>query len=94
MVRLNGSIAELFTDWIHKAFPDKAEKVLNMIRACHDGNLNDSDFGRRMSGAGNLAESIHQLFRMSVNRFMGDRELPPFDYSLFVPKGGKQTTLF
>lgn len=94
IVRLNGSIAEIFTDWIHKAFPDRAEKVLNMIKACHDGKLNDSDFGRRMSGDGNIAESIHQMFRMAVNRFMGDRVMPEFDYSLFVPKGGRQTSLF
>lgn len=94
IVRLNGSIAEIFSDWIHKAFPDRAEKVLNMIRACHDGKLNDSDFGRRMSGDGNIAESIHQLFRMAVNRFMAGRVMPEFDYSLFVPKGGRQTFLF
>ncbi len=94
IVRLNGSISEIFTDWVHKAFPDRADKVLNMIKACHDGKLNDSDFGRRMSGDGNIAQSIHQLFRMSVNRFMNDRVMPEFDYSLFVPKGGKQTSMF
>src|SRR6201986_5032809 len=94
IVRLNGSIAEIFSDWIHKAFPDRAEKVLNMIKACHDGKLNDSDFGRRMSGDGNIAQSIHQMFRMSVNRFMGDRVMPELDYSLFVPKGGRQTSMF
>ncbi|MGZ3751066.1 MAG: PA0069 family radical SAM protein [Mucilaginibacter sp.] len=94
IVRLNGSVAELFTDWIHKAFPDRADKVLNTIKACHDGKLNDSDFGRRMSGDDHIAESIHQLFRMATNRFMAGREMPEFDYSLFVPKGGKQTSLF
>src|ERR1700744_2076674 len=94
IVRLNGSIAEIFSDWIHKAFPDRAEKVLNMIKACHDGKLNDSDFGRRMSGEGNIAQSIHQLFRMAVTRFMAGREMPEFDYTLFVPKGGKQTSMF
>jgi DNA repair photolyase len=94
IVRLNGSISEIFTDWVHKAFPDRADKVLNMIKSCHDGKLNDSDFGRRMSGDGNIAQSIHQLFRMSVNRFMNDRVMPEFDYSLFVPKGGKQTSMF
>src|ERR1700761_1023468 len=72
IVRLNGSIAEIFEDWVRKAFPDRAEKVLNMIRACHDGNLNDSQFGRRMSGEGQVAQSIHQMFRMAVNRFMQD----------------------
>ena len=94
IVRLNGSIAELFSDWIYKAFPDRAEKVLNMIKACHDGKLNDSEFGRRMSGDGSIADSIHQLFRMATNRFMAGREMPPFDYTLFVPKGGRQTSLF
>jgi DNA repair photolyase len=94
IVRLNGSISEIFTDWVHKAFPDRADKVLNMIKACHDGKLNDSDFGRRMSGDGNIAQSIHQLFRMSVNRFMNDRVMPEFDYSLFVPRGGRQTSMF
>ena len=31
IVRLNGSIGDIFTDWIHKTFPDKAEKVLHQI---------------------------------------------------------------
>jgi DNA repair photolyase len=94
IVRLNGSIAEIFSDWIYKAFPDRAEKVLNMIRECHDGKLNDSDFGRRMSGEGKVAESIHQMFRMACNRFMAGRVMPEYDYTLFVPKKGKQTSMF
>jgi len=94
IVRLNGSIAEIFSDWIHKAFPDRAEKVLNMIKACHDGKLNDSDFGRRMSGEGHVAESIHQLFKMACNRFLADRDMPPFNYDLFVPRNGRQVNMF
>lgn len=94
IVRLNGSISEIFSDWIYKAFPDRAEKVLNMIRSCHDGKLNDSDFGRRMSGEGKIAQSIHQMFRMACNRFMAGREMPEYDYTLFVPRKGKQTSMF
>lgn len=94
MVRLNGSIAEIFTDWIHKTFPDRAEKVLNLIRECHDGNLNDSEFGRRMSGDGQVAESIQQLYRVACNRYLADRQMPEYDFSLFTPKAGKQTSLF
>ena len=94
IVRLNGSIAELFTDWIHKAFPARAEKVLHMIAACHGGTLNDSRFGTRMRGEGNIAESIHQLFRMASVRFLAGREMPPYDMSLFTPRAGRQTELF
>ncbi len=94
MVRLNGSIAEIFTDWIHKTFPDRAEKVLNLIRECHDGHLNDSEFGRRMSGDGEVAGSIQQLYRVACNRYLGDKQMPEYDFSLFTPKAGKQTSLF
>lgn len=94
IVRLNGSIAEVFTDWIHKAYPDRAEKVLHAIAECHGEKLNDSTWGRRMRGEGKVAESIHQLFKISVNRFLSGRFLPPLDFSHFNPAGGKQMELF
>lgn len=94
IVRLNGSIGDIFTDWIHKTFPDRAEKVLNMIASCHGGQINDSEFGRRMVGDGNIADSIKQLYRVACNRFLTGREMPPYNLSLFTPRSGKQTSLF
>jgi hypothetical protein len=47
-----------------------------------------------MSGEGHVAESIHQLFRMACTRFLAGRDMPAFDYGLFMPKGGRQTDLF
>lgn len=94
IVRLNGAIGELFTDWVHKAFPDRAEKVLHSIAACHGGKLNDSRWGVRMRGEGKLAESIHQLFKVSVKRYMGERKLPELRLDLFAPKRGRQLDLF
>ena len=79
MIRLNGSIAEIFSDWIHKTFPDKADRVLNNIRSVHQGNLNDSRWKTRMRGDGPLAESIHQLFRLSRDKYFPNRI--PFSYN-------------
>ncbi|WP_026897423.1 PA0069 family radical SAM protein [Daejeonella oryzae] len=90
LVRLNGSIAEIFTDWIYKTFPDRADKVLNMIADCHGGKLNDSRWGKRMRGEGKIAESIHQLFNMSIKKYMSDCYASPLDFSLFSPSNGKQ----
>lgn len=94
VVRLNGAISELFTDWIYKAYPDRAEKVLNRIADCHEGKLNDSRWGKRMKGDGKVAESIHQLFRVSVNRYLKGRRLPELDLTHFTPSAGKQLGLF
>ncbi|HEY0669197.1 MAG TPA: PA0069 family radical SAM protein [Sphingobacteriaceae bacterium] len=94
MVRLNGVIAEIFTDWIYKAYPDRADKVLHAIASCHGGKLNDSRWGNRMVGDGHIAESIHQLFKISLNRFMKGKLMRPLNFSHFTPGGGKQLTLF
>lgn len=94
VVRLNGAIAELFTDWIHKAYPDRADKVLHMIADCHGGRLNDSRWGARMRGDGQIADSIHQMFRISVNKFLKGKALPDLRTDLFMPKAGKQMGLF
>jgi len=95
MVRLNDAVAEIFTDWINKAYPDKAAKVLNLIRECHGGQLNDSRFGVRMKGEGNVAEMIGKLFKNSVKRFLSDRSFPEHNLTLFRrPAMGGQIELF
>ena len=94
IVRLNGSIAEIFKDWIYKTYPDRAEKVLNLIAQCHDGKLNDSRWGKRMNGDGKVAESIQHLFKISLNKYMAGRSMRPYSFSHFSPAGGKQLNLF
>lgn len=95
IVRLNGPVGELFTDWIHKALPDRAEKVLHQIAACHGGSLNDSRFGVRIKGEGEIAKSIAQLFKSSRQKYMEGRQWPVLDTTRFVKlaKGG-QMNLF
>src|SRR5690606_14871149 len=93
IVRLNGAIGSIFTDWVHKAYPDRAEKVLNGIAACHGGRLNDSQWGRRIRGDGQLADSIRQLFKMAVRKYMPDDGISPLRTDLFTPLSGKQTSL-
>jgi DNA repair photolyase len=87
VVRLNGSIGKIFEDWLRKNFPDRFEKVWNQICALHGGNVNDSQFGRRMAGEGNFAETIHQLFRVSKRKYLANRTMPPIDLTKFR-KGG------
>lgn len=87
VVRLNGSIGKIFEDWLRKNFPDRFDKVWNQICELHGGNVNDSQFGRRMSGEGRHAEIIHQLFRTSKKKYFAARTMPPFDLTKFR-KGG------
>ncbi|HLT72637.1 MAG TPA: PA0069 family radical SAM protein [Cyclobacteriaceae bacterium] len=87
VVRLNGSIGKIFEDWLRKNFPDRFEKVWNQICSLHDGQVNDSNFGRRMKGEGPIAEAINQLYRVAKKKYFSGRALPPIDLTKFR-KGG------
>ena len=69
VVRLNGAIGPIFHDWLHKAFPDRAEKVWNLISACHEGHVNDSRWGTRMVGDGKFSELIRTQFQLYCRKF-------------------------
>ena len=92
IVRLNGAIAQIFEEWLHKAMPNKAEKILNQIASCHGGRLNDSRFGTRMKGEGEIAHQIHEQFRIARKRYLKDDERLELNCSAFNPSG--QFSLF
>jgi len=75
VVRLNGSIGDLFYDWLKKQFPDRATKVWHQIRELHGGQVSDTRWKTRMHGEGPLAESIAQLFQISKEKYFGDRTM-------------------
>jgi len=59
-------VKELFADWLRTYFPEKAEKVLSLIRQCREGKLNDARFGSRFTGTGPIAELLRQRFELTA----------------------------
>ncbi|MFD0863016.1 PA0069 family radical SAM protein [Sungkyunkwania multivorans] len=94
VVRLNGSIGKIFSEWIKATMPDRAEKVLNQIAACHGGSLNDSRFGLRNRGEGKIAEQIHQLMALAQKKFFSDKGRTSLNTSLHEVYKGGQMKLF
>ena len=74
VVRLNGAIGQIFTTWLERTLPDRKDKILHQIQQCHNGHLNDSTFGRRMTGSGKIAEQIHQLFDLARKKYFPKHE--------------------
>ena len=94
IVRLNGSIGEVFTQWVRKAYPDRANKILHQIEDCHGGNLNDSRLGIRTRGEGEIANQVAAQFKLAKKLFLKDKKLPKLNYSLFMNDFNRQTNLF
>ncbi|TBV28197.1 radical SAM protein [Meridianimaribacter sp. CL38] len=94
IVRLNGAIGEIFTDWIKKTLPDRADKVLHQIESCHGGNLNDSRYGTRMRGEGKIAEQINMLVRLARKKYFKDKAMPKLNTELHEQYKDGQLKLF
>src|SRR5690606_28987001 len=94
IVRLNGQVAEIFKDWAHKTIPDKAERILNQIAECHGGNLNDSNWGRRIKGGGTIADQVKDTMAIAKKKFMPDSQMPKMDKSHFLQLKNPQMKLF
>ncbi|HZW78135.1 MAG TPA: PA0069 family radical SAM protein [Flavobacteriaceae bacterium] len=94
MVRLNGQIAEIFADWARKTIPDRAERILNQIAECHGGTLNDSKFGRRMRGAGTIADQVRDTMTIAKKKFLSGRSMPVLDKSYYLELKNPQLSLF
>lgn len=82
-IRLNGAIKLIFHDWLYKHFPDRADKVWHLIEAGHGGQVNDSRWGVRMRGEGNIAELVAQQFRKYNKRYGLNAERWALDCSQF-----------
>ncbi len=87
VVRLNGAIGEIFSDWLRKVFPDRHDKVINQIKELHGESLNDTNYGRRISGEGNIALIIKKIFEVAKKKYINDKSLSPLNTSAFR-KGG------
>ncbi|MFY0686066.1 MAG: PA0069 family radical SAM protein [Cyclobacteriaceae bacterium] len=87
IVRLNGKIGEMMKDWLEKAYPDRANKVWNLTCQMHEGKVNDSEWGQRLLGSGNISESIKMLFNASKQKFFKGRRMPELRTDLFRRQG-------
>lgn len=68
LVRLPFEVSDLFRDWLIQHFPDRADKVMNIIRSMRGGKDNDPNFGTRMRGSGPYADLIDRRFNLQMRK--------------------------
>jgi DNA repair photolyase len=95
-LRLPLEIKDLFREWLESDHPDRARRVLSLIRQMRGGKDYDAQWGKRMRGEGPLAELISARFKAAQKRFGLERRWGPLDLTQFQvpPKPGDQIDLF
>lgn len=67
-LRLPYALDDLFMNWLRENFPARKEKVLNRIREIRGGELNNSEFGKRMRGEGKYADHLSNMFQIYTKK--------------------------
>jgi DNA repair photolyase len=95
LVRLPLEVAELFQKWLESHYPDRASRVLSLIRQCREGRVSDATFGQRMRGTGQYAELLKRRFQIACKRLGLNAPCDELDCHQFrlPPRAGDQLSL-
>jgi DNA repair photolyase len=96
LLRLPLELKGIFREWLATEFPDRANRVINLLRSMHGGRDYTSEFGLRQRGSGPFANLIAARFRLALERRGLNRRHLTLRTDLFrppVPKGGQMRLL-
>lgn len=83
VLRLPLEVRDLFVEWLHEHFPDRAGRVMRYVRELHGGKDYDPQWGKRLSGEGVYADLIRRRFQRSAAQHGLARDNPPLRTDLF-----------
>jgi DNA repair photolyase len=76
LLRLPLELKSLFREWLASEFPDRAQRVINLLRSMHGGKDYTPEWRTRQRGKGPYADQIALRFRMAVSRLgLNERNL-------------------
>ncbi len=83
VLRLPREIKDLFREWLHTHFPDRATRVMSLVRQMRNGRDYDPEWGKRQKGEGPYAKLIADRFARATRRLGLDRPRLPLDATQF-----------
>ena len=89
-------LKDLIREWLQTEFPDRAQRVINILRSMHGGKDYTPEWGVRARGKGPYAEQIGARFRLATKRLGLNERKSELRTDLFqrpVPTGGQFTLL-
>ena len=95
-LRLPLEIKDLFREWLADARPDRAARVMSLVRQTRGGRDYDPDWSQRMKGSGPVADLIAARFKAAVRRYGLDAPRHELDVTRFrvPPDARPQLDLF
>ena len=83
VLRLPLEIKDLFREWLGQYFPDRATRVMSIVRQMRNGLDYDPEWGKRQRGEGPYARLIADRFARASRRLGLDKPRLPLDTTQF-----------
>ena len=95
LLRLPLEIGDLFTEWLQANCPDRANRVLSLMRSTRGGRLYEAEWNARMVGDGPYAWMIGRRFELASKRLGLNARQIELRTDLFTPpaRAGQQLAL-
>ncbi|SIQ57073.1 MULTISPECIES: PA0069 family radical SAM protein [Acidiphilium] len=84
LLRLPHEVGALFEKWLNRTMPDRAARILSLIRQTRGGALNDPNFTSRFKGTGPYANLLTARFKRAARQFNLSETPPPLDCARFA----------
>ncbi len=84
LLRLPHELRQMFEDWLHAHYPNRARHVLSLIRDTRAGALNDGRFHHRFAGQGAYANLLASRFTRAARQWGLDGSSEGLDRSRFA----------
>ncbi|MGO9544505.1 MAG: PA0069 family radical SAM protein [Rhodomicrobium sp.] len=94
LLRLPLEISPLFQEWLETAFPERAARVMSLVRSTRGGKDYAARFGERQTGTGPYAAQIAARFQLALKRNGLDKRHLTLRNDLFQAPGPTQLSLF
>ncbi|HYM31084.1 MAG TPA: PA0069 family radical SAM protein [Candidatus Cybelea sp.] len=95
VLRLPLEIKDLFREWLRSNYPNRADRVMSLVRQMRGGRDYDATFFKRGVGQGPVAQLINRRFNLAVKRLGMNQRRLKLDTSQFrkPPRSGDQLAL-
>ena len=95
-LRLPREIKDLFREWLEAERPDRASRVMSLVRQMRGGQDYDVKWFSRMKGEGPIAELMAKRFALATKKLSLNTDRTPLDLNRFSPppNRGSQLDLF
>ncbi len=89
VLRLPHELTDIWSDWLKEHYPDRAQRVMKIVKLMRGGKEYQATFGERMTGTGDFAQLLNARFKLALRKHKLQHRSDTLNTSLFTAPGAQ-----